>query len=138
MKAFVYKKVETIEELNFDVIYKTYSKDVNELYDEILKKNSIDEEYIKKIGDELVNEVIKRKYIYPKIYLIDKFNNEIYFDFIFKAVFIVYINDICQNVFSSDSSYILRKLKENKDLICNDKKLEIFGRIFLLISICFI
>ena len=134
-EAFVYKKVEAIEELNFDEIYKKYSKDVNELYNEISNKNLIDEENVKKVGDELVNKIINRKYIYPKSYLIDIFNNDIYCDFIFKVVFIAYINDMCQKIITSDSFEILQRLEENKKLISNDKKLETFEKILIFITI---
>ena len=86
-------------------------------------------------GNDLIEKIIIKKYVYPTKYLKNKLNNNLYIDFIFKVVFIAYVADIYENFISGNISQIHHKLLINRDIIYNDKNLEIYEKIFLFLHI---
>ena len=138
-KNFFIKKIQPIEELHFDNIFKNYSEEVNQLYAKLNNKKEIyDEQFKKEImtkGNDLIEKIIIKKFVYPTKYLKNKLNNNLYIDFIFKVVFIAYVADIYENFISGNISQIHHKLLINRDIIYNDKNLEIYEKIFLFLHI---
>ena len=141
LKKYVFKKIEAMEELDFENIYRTYNEEVEHIYKELIgnTQNEISEKRAKELFknvEDLITIIIKRKYIYPKSYLNKKLNKEIYIDFISKMVFIASIKK------ENEKGISLEKIKQfndrlciNKDLICNDKRLKIYEKILLLLNI---
>ena len=145
LEDFVFRKVQKIEELNFNDIFNKYNEKVNEIdiaLHEAMDNNNPD---IEKIFSNLYDEeklelekIILKKYNYGKNILEKELDKECYIDFIFKIVFFMYIDynitgDKILKV--SDINNIYSQLSLNKDNICKDLNLKIYEKIMLLIEI---
>ena len=146
-KDFAYKKIEKIEKLNFNSLYINYHQKVDEYYDNLLKvikEKDIDSLKInilkcQKYEADLVN-IINKKYIYGAKLLENELDKEYYVDFIFKILFLIFVNADIQrenDIILNNLDDIYSRLFKNKNLICDDKLLKIYEKIFLLSDIYF-
>ena len=144
---FVYKKVEMLEELNFKKIYEENNNKVDLIFD---KMNENMDYEIKDINlymnimniNEIIEEnILRKKYIYPKNILIKEINEEKYIEFIYKIILITIVYEKCKKIQKYDKKkeisikelrQIHIKLLRNKMNICLDKNLEIYEKVFLL------
>ena len=144
---FSYKKIKIIEKLNFKSVYELYNKEVDNIVNNILDGiNKSNKEVIK---DALIEyrkkeyeyeHIIKRKYLYGKKILKEELNQEYYIDFIFKILFLIFVETNIEkenDIIIKNMNDLYNKFLENKKLICGDKLLETYEKIFLLIDIYF-
>ena len=141
LNKFLFKKIEAIEELDFDGIYNTYYGEVDKLYKELTENlhPEISNELSNKLsqtGKDLTNKILKRKYIYPTSYLEKKINNDKYIDFISEMVLISSIIEESKiGINSEDIKQFEETLLINKKKINSDNRLKIYEKVFLLIYI---
>ena len=141
LNKFLFKKIEAIEELDFDGIYDTHYEEVDKLYKELTEnlQPEISNELKNKLsqtGQDLTNKILKRKYIYPTSYLEKKINKEKYINFISKMVLISSIIEESKIGINSDE---IKQCEEtlliNKEKINSDINLKTYEKVFFLIYI---
>ena len=141
LKKFQYKKIEAIEELDFDGIYNNYNEEVDKLYKELTEnlqpEMSNEMKYkLSQTGKDLTNKILKRKYIYPTTYLEKQLNEDKYIDFISEIVLISsIIEEINFGINSEEIKQFEETLLKNKEKIIRDKRLKRYEKVFLLIYI---
>ena len=141
--------MEEINKLNFDDLYKENHEDVDEIYEIFIKileskdkyetKNLINNLFVRyKPKKYILENIIKKKYVYSKKILEEDLNKESYFDFIFKIISLLLFE---QNITYEDNygidelKKIHMKLLENKNILDKDKLLKNYEKILLLIDV---
>ena len=146
LKDFFYRKVEETKQLNFDKTYNQYNETVNKIYNTVLEeieKNNPQIETIfsslyDKVKNNLEKSIIRRKFNYSKKILKEDLNEEYYIDFIFKQIFLMYIDyniNEKKDLTVCDIKNIYDKLIINKNKIKNDESLENYEKAILMIEL---
>ena len=149
-KDFSYKKIENINQLNFDKIYNENVDKINNIYDELFKiiqNNDCNSQTLildlyKKNNN--LKKIIERKYVYPTSILEKEINKNEYIDFFFKLIFffcvskfVYHIKENGEKIKAAQLNELKNKLFNNRDKICKDETLKIYEKIFLLFELYF-